>query len=257
MSKTVKCLALAFAGALLAAAPDTAGAGGLVQYSFNIANFSHPLSITNRYFPLAPGRRIVYYEFTRDECIVNDFVVSSQTKSFKGAYTGLVARVILDKSWLDRDCDGNRDVLLEDTKDWYAQDNAGNVWYFGEDTIEYQFDANGNPAGSSKFGSWEAGIDGARAGLIMLVNPQIGQYYQQEYYAGVAEDKGKVAALNASVSIGLGDFTGCVVTKEWSPLDTGAIERKSYCPNIGLLLVEEVGMEPGGAEAVKVSMSVP
>ena len=53
--------------------------------------------------------------------------------------------------------------VLEDTFDWYAQDTAGNVWYFGEDTTE--FDERGRP---DTAGSWEAGVDGAQAGIVML-----------------------------------------------------------------------------------------
>lgn len=245
MSTASKVAALAcilFSAAM--AAP--AHAGGLVQLQFEIANFSTPLAITNPYWPLTVGRHIVYFEATEDECIVNDFVVTNRTKRFGGAYAGLTARVISDQEWLDEDCDGGRDVLLEDTFDWYAQDNAGNIWYFGEDTTEFLFDEEGNPIGSSKLGSWEAGVDGAIAGLIMLAQPANGLFYQQEFYADVAEDKAKIIGVDAPISIGLGDFDGCIVTKEWTPLSPGEVEHKSYCPDIGLVLVEKFG---GGKNA--------
>jgi hypothetical protein len=223
-------------------AAATAAAGGRVELPFSLADFSAPLTIDNLYFPLAPGRHIVYFEADEDECIVNDFVVTNGTKSFSGAYAGLIARVISDREWLDEDCDGDRDVLLEDTFDWHAQDNAGNVWYFGEDTTEYLFDDEGNPIGSTKEGSWEAGVDGAVAGLIMLAEPGNGDFYQQEFYADIAEDRGKVLRTNARVSIGLGEFEDCLVTKEWSPLSPGSIEHKSYCPEAGgLVLIEHAG----------------
>ena len=204
-------------------ATATAGAGGLVELPFSLANFSAPLTIDNPHWPLAPGRHIVYFEVDDDECIVNDFVVTNDTKSFSGAYAGVTARVVSDREWLDEDCDGGRDVLLEDTFDWHAQDDAGNVWYFGEDTTEYLFDDEGNPIGSSKEGSWEAGVDGAVAGLIMLAEPGNGDFYRQEFYADIAEDRGKVLRTNARVSIGIGDFDDCLVTKEWSPLSPGSI----------------------------------
>jgi hypothetical protein len=62
---------------------------------------------------------------------------------FNGDYAGLTARVVLDREWLDEDCDGGRDVLLESTFDWYAQDDSGNIWYVGEDTTEFLYDDAG------------------------------------------------------------------------------------------------------------------
>ncbi|HEY0661716.1 MAG TPA: hypothetical protein VGD21_10430 [Lysobacter sp.] len=229
-------------------------AGGLVEITFQLADFSTPLTIDNPWWPLAPGRRIVYFE-VGDECVVNDFVVTRGSKQdFQGAYAGLSARAVRDREWLDEDCDGGRDVLLEDTFDWYAQDNAGNVWYFGEDTTEFLYDDEGNPIGSSKLGSWEAGIDGAVAGLIMLAHPAKGAFYRQEFYEDVAEDAAKVVAVNVPVSIGLGDFSGCLVTKEWSPLDPGAVEHKHYCPNVGLVLIEKLGGKTEVVEAIDLGL---
>jgi hypothetical protein len=229
-------------------------AGGLVEITFKLADFSTPLSIDNPWWPLAPGRRIVYFE-VGDECVVNEFAVTPDSKQdFQGAYAGLTARVIRDREWLDEDCDGGRDVLLEDTFDWHAQDNAGNVWYFGEDTTEFLFDDDGNPIGSSKEGSWEAGVDGAVAGLIMLAHPTKGAFYRQEFYEDVAEDAAKVVGLNVPVSIGLGDFSGCLVTKEWSPLNPGGLEHKHYCPNVGLVLIEKLGGKTEVVEAIDLGL---
>lgn len=223
-------------------AAAVAHAGGLVQPPFQLADFSMPLTIDNALWPLVPGRHIVYFEMSDDECIVNDFVVSDQVKAdFAGDYAGLQARVVADREWLDEDCDGGRDVLLEDTFDWYAQDDTGNIWYFGEDTTEFLFDDDGNPAGSTTLGSWEAGVDGAIAGLIMLAAPTPGDFYRQEFYAEVAEDAAKVVGVDRPVSIGLGDFSGCLVTKEWSRLSPGEVEHKHYCPGAGLVLIEQLG----------------
>ena len=72
---------------------------------------------------------------------------------------------------------------VEVTKDWYAQDSDGNVWYLGEDTKEYE---NGKVASTA--GSWEHGVDGAYAGIIIPADPKPGLEYRQEYYKGEAED---------------------------------------------------------------------
>lgn len=221
-------------------------AGGFVEATFDIANFNDPLDIDNPYWPLEPGTYIVYHEEADDECIVNDFRVTATVKSgFLGDYSGLTARQVWDQEWLDEDCDGGRDVLLEDTFDWYAQDDTGNIWYLGEETTSY-------PSGSMA-GSWEAGTDGAEAGIVMLASPQSGQFYRQEFREGEAEDMGKVLRLNAPVSIELDDFENCLVIKEWNPLSPGSIEHKYYCPNDGLMLVRELsGGKTVRVEAVEI-----
>ena len=225
-----------------------------IQPVFHLADFSHPLVIDNPYLSLPAGRHIVFYEVEGGECAVNDFVVTADTKSdFQGLYAGLSARAISDRVWLDEDCDGGRDLLLEDTTDWHGQDNVGNVWYFGEDSSAFEYDDAGNLVSTSKEGSWEAGRDGALAGLVMLAHPVKNVTYRQEFSPGVAEDLAKVKRINASVSTGLGEFVGCVVTREWTRLSPGDVEYKSYCPGAGLVLVEHSGQK-GGAEAVDLGL---
>lgn len=235
-------------------ASTRAHGGRPLQPAFHLADFSDPLAIDNPWLPLPAGLHIVYDEVEGDECSVDDFVVTDATKSdFQGIYAGLTARVISDRAWLDEDCDGDRDLLIEDTFDWHAQDDAGNVWYLGEDTTVFEYDDSGQVIGSSKEGSWEAGRDGALAGLVMLAHPLKGATYRQEYSAGVAEDTAKVKQVGADVSTGLGDFSDCVVTRESTRLAPGDVEYKSYCPNLGNVLAQLHGNK-GAAEAVDVSL---
>jgi hypothetical protein len=233
----------------------TAHSGGLVEQPFELANFSNPLLIDNPNWPLLPGLRVVYTEVSADECVTNEVEVTNDSKNdFLGAYAGLTARVVLDHAWLDEDCDGGRDQLLEDTFDWYAQDDDGNIWYVGEDTTAFEYDDEGNLTGSSAEGSWQAGTDGAVAGLIMLAAPTAGDFYQQEFLAGVAEDWAKVIGVDRKVETSLGTFEGCLVTKEWSPLDRGAVEHKYYCPNVGLVLVHEFHGKTTVAEPIEIDL---
>lgn len=121
--------------------------------------------------------------------------------------------------------------VIEDTLDWYAQDLDGNVWYMGEDTAEYE---NGEIVSTE--GSWEAGVDGARAGIAMPANPIIGVPYRQEFYPCHAEDVGVVRSLDETVTVPLGTFTGCLETSDYVPLEPGIDESKFYCPGIGNVL---------------------
>jgi len=254
--RTAAKLTAALMGALALLVAHKAHAGGLVEIPFDIANFTAPLAIDNPYMPLPPGMRVVFSEVSVDECVIDEVEVTSDSKNdFQGAYAGLTARVVLDHAWQDVDCDGGRDLLLEDTFDWYAQDNDGNVWYVGEDTTAYEYDEDGNPLGSSKEGSWEAGSDGAIAGLIMLAEPSSGDFYQQEFREGVAEDAAKVIGVDRQVTTGLGTFEGCLITKEWSPLSLGSVEQKYYCPDAaGLVLVREFHGKTTIAEAIEIDV---
>lgn len=229
-----------------------------VTLQFNLANFPDAANLTNPRLSYGNGDSFSYKAETPDGCewsVVHVAGLEPIDVDPGPGVTMLSVREVEDFEYEDEACDGpDAAELSEKTFDWYGQDNAGNVWYFGEDTTEYLFDDDGNPIGSTKEGSWEAGVDGAVAGLIMLAEPGNGDFYQQEFYADVAEDRGKVLRTNARVSIGIGDFDDCLVTKEWSPLSPGSIEHKSYCPEAGgLVLIEHAGGQ-AVAEAIDLGL---
>jgi hypothetical protein len=223
---------------VLAAAglPSVAAAGGKVDTAFDAADFSPGQPIDNPYWPLVPGTDLVFTDTSDDGCEVELFQVTNNVKSdFPPPYDSIVATEIYDRAWLSPECDGQY-ALTETTRDWHAQDTAGNVWYFGENTEAY--DADDCP---SSAGSWTAGVDGAEPGIVMLAHPQPGDTYRQEFSAGNAEDLAKVLRLNVAVDGGFGAYDGCLVTKEWSPLERGAVEHKYYCPaGGGLVLIKEL-----------------
>jgi hypothetical protein len=125
--------------------------------------------------------------------------------------------------------------LIEDTFDWFAQDKEGNVWYLGEDTKEYE---NGEVVSTE--GSWEAGVDGAEAGIVMLADPQVGDTYRQEWYPGHAEDAAEVVSLSEEVTVPYGTFTNCLQTREFSTIDPELNEYKYYCTAVGAVTLEVV-----------------
>ena len=185
--------------------------------------------IDNPYLPLDPGTTFVYEAETADEFILNKITVTNETKEI----IGVSCTIVYDVEWINN-------LLTEETYDWYAQDSSGNVWYFGEATTEYLYDDTGVLIGTSTEGSWEAGVDGATPGIVMLADPLPGISYRQEFYEGVAEDMAKVLRLNVSVSVDYGDFDDCLKTREWTPLNPGVIEHKYYAPGIGLVFIEEL-----------------
>jgi hypothetical protein len=149
--------------------------------------------------------------------------------------------VVMDSEWV-----GNE--LEEVTADWYAQDDSGNVWYFGEESKEFE---NGQVVSTE--GSWEAGVDGAQPGIVMKGNPIIGDIYRQEYYAGEAEDMGEVLSLSDTVSVPYGSFQNCLRTKDWTPLEPGIIENKFFALNVGE--IKSVVVEGGSETIVLISIS--
>jgi len=215
----------------------TSASAALAPPPFDAANFTPGQAINNQYWPLIPGTNQVYISQSEDGCEAELFSITNQTKSdFPPPYDSIVATVITDQSWLDPDCSGDY-ALIETTTDWYAQDDYGNIWYFGESTTAYD-DPTDCPSAA---GSWEAGVNGAQPGIVMLAYPTNGATYEQEFAADEAEDNAKVLRLNVRVSTALARFTDCLVTKEWSPLEHGYIEHKFYCPDGGgLVLITEL-----------------
>lgn len=192
--------------------------------------------VDNPYFPLPPGAKWTYEATTADGVEHDEFVVTSDSKTVNG----VDVVVVRDTVWVDG-------VLVEATDDWFVQDEAGNVWYFGEETCEYT-----NDECVDTVGSWEYGIDGAQPGILMPATPAVdGQPYFQEYYVGEAEDVGEVVEVGISVSVPAGDYTDCIKTHDTSHLDATLDEHKVYCPGVGNVLTEE---PTGNVELLSVTM---
>ena len=137
--------------------------------------------------------------------------------------------------------------VTEDTLDWYAQDRQGNVWYFGEQTAEYE---NGKVVSTE--GSWTGGVDGAQPGIVMLADPQVGDSYRQEYLKGEAEDLAAITATSGTVSAPAGSWSGSdvLVTEEWTPLEPDVREQKTYARGVGVV---EAHLLKGGKEQTKLT----
>ncbi len=205
----------------------------------NPSNFS--TKITNTYFSLPVGLKAESRGETEDGVETIEITVPGDTKVLMGVQT-LIYR---DKVWLDGE-------LIEDTKDYLAQDTEGNVWYFGEDVNNYE-----DGKLKDHHGSWLAGVDGALPGIWMKANPKVGDEYRQEYYKGEAEDTGTVISVSKTVTVPAGKFTDCLQTLDQNPLEPRSTdEYKYFCPQVkGFVL--ETDLEGGERiELVKVTQPV-
>ena len=181
--------------------------------------------VDNPWFPLRPGTTLIY-RGVKDGKPSRDVVTVSRGST---VIDGVPSATVKDDLYL-------KGKLEERTTDWYAQDSAGNVWYFGEATAEL------NPNGSVKntSGSWGAGRDGARAGIYMPANPHLGQSGLQEYYRGQAEDHYRVKDLAATVRTPAASSARALLTEEWTPLEPGVLDHKLYVRGIGTVLEQTV-----------------
>ncbi|HYR95705.1 MAG TPA: hypothetical protein VEM57_03170 [Candidatus Binatus sp.] len=177
-------------------------------------------AIDNPYFPLKPGTRFVYEGQTPQGLEHVEFFVTHNTK------------VILGVTCVEvHDTVQTAGQLTEDTLDWFAQDKDGNVWYFGEHTMELE-----GGLATTLAGTFVAGVAGAQPGIIMEAHPAIGDFYRQEFDLRNAEDFAEVVSLKESVTAGGVAYTNCLKTKETTPLEPDLLENKFYAANVGNIM---------------------
>jgi hypothetical protein len=190
---------------------------GSERVNLDPADFS--ANIDNRRWPMRVGSRWVYRVVdSSDGSVQRDVIkVTDQTKMIAD---GIEARVVSDVV-------SEHGKPTEVTKDWYAQDRHGNVWYFGEDTVEYR---HGRAFDN---GSWEAGIDGAMPGVALPAKPRVGMSYREEYSKGEAEDQSRVLALDEQAEVPAGHYRRVLMTEDFSPIEPKVSELKFYAKGSG------------------------
>jgi hypothetical protein len=198
------------------------GDGGDYQPDIEAADFVD--RIDNPYLPFLPGARWVYEGESEGELERIEVEVLDERREV----FGVDAVVVQDQVFVDGE-------LVEDTRDWYAQDREGNVWYLGEETAEYE---DGEVVSTE--GSWEAGVDGALPGIVMPADPQPGDVYRQEFYEGEAEDMAEVLRTDDQATVPAGTFDDVVTTREWTPLEPDVVEEKHYARGVGVIFENKV-----------------
>ena len=204
------------------------------------ANFvDNPLEIgdavaANPYFPLIPGTTWTYENTVAGE--TDTVEVFNETKEFEyPADSGQIFNCIVVN---DVVTDTESGEVIEDTDDWYAQDLEGNVWYFGELAQNFE---DGELVDIE--GSWKAGVDGAKPGILMWAYDGFGsdppqEVYRQEFSLGDAEDIGEFVEWVDSITVKGKEYTNVLKTKDYSPIEPDVFEYKYYAPGVGLILEE-------------------
>jgi hypothetical protein len=233
--------ALESSPAATTSAPEATLPTGAEPINLNPADFT--ADITHQYWPMKPGTRWTYRDV--DEKGEVQTVVVVATAETKKLANGVTARVVRDTVTAEGE-------LVEDTFDWYAQDSAGNVWYMGEDTAEFE---NGKIA--SRDGSFEAGVGGALPGILLPAEPQVGQKYRQEYLKGEAEDNGEVLGINQLVEVPAGRYSDALLTRDTTNLEPDVVEYKLYAPDVGPVLAVDISGGAAREALVKLDKAAP
>ena len=220
---------------------------GRYDPDFSPALFDDPKnpSNPNPYFPLTVGNHWEYHSTPSGEVDVVDIV--DETKLIAGV-TCIVARDVVSKNGLGQ----------ENTDDWYASAKSGATWYFGEEEKDFEIFPGDDPQRPELVGvsgSFKAGRDGAKPGIIFLASPHVGDIYFEEFALAEAEDVTEVLSTSykfgenmdldqnvpQALAVSLCSDGDCVVTKNFSLLEPGDVARKYYAKGIGVFLEVELG----------------
>jgi hypothetical protein len=195
------------------------------QQRFGPAEFTHV--ITNPYFPISLFTIKIFEGREEGDDGIERTRIESRTLTQTRVVMGITVTVLQESEYVDGE-------IVEVAHDFFAQHRrTGDVYYFGEDVDNYR---NGRIANHN--GAWVAGVGRNEPGIIMLAQPRVGQTYQQEFAPGEAEDRGTVMALDETVKVPAGEFSGCVKIKDTTPLEPDVEEFKWFCPGIGMVREE-------------------
>jgi hypothetical protein len=193
--------------------------------------------IDNRYWPMRRGERWLYKGSGDGTKARSRVRVTGKTKRLAN---GVRARAL-------RDAARENGRLVEVAFEWYAQDEAGNVWYLAEDVMEPVRGRLRRTEG------WEAGVDDVQPGVVMPGAPEVRMRYRQQHYARKNADRSEILSLEERVKVPDGYFKDVLMLRETTPLEPRALEYKFYAPGVGLVLTQEVS---GGSARLELARHV-
>jgi len=185
-----------------------------------VPSFSNPLQVTNPLFPIANLQSVVFTGQVDGEPFRSETTLLPETKRF--VLNGREVETLTSQYMAF--ADGR---LEEIALDWYAQDDNGAVWYFGEDVADYDEDG----VIFTHEGTWAVGRDDAPLAMIMPAQPQAGQVYRAETIAPIAWEEVTVQALGVTVEGPAGPIAGAMIGSELHM--EGTHQEKVFAPGYG------------------------
>jgi len=199
-------------------------------------SFSNPTTVTNPLFPASQQHSVIFLGTVDGEPFRSEVTLLPEPK----VITLNGRQVATLESQYVAFVDGR---LEEVALDWYGQDDAGAVWYFGEDVFNY---ADGDLADTG--GTWLAGRDGPVA-MIMPANPQLGDVYRPENIPGLVFEEVTVTAVGQMVDGPYGPVAGAILVDELHM--SGPNEDKTFAPGYGEFFTG------GGGDVEALALAVP
>ena len=188
--------------------------------------FSHPRDINNTYLPLAKLKRDII-EGSEDgkKTRVERTLKPEVQKTFNVAGQKVEALCMEDQIFING-------VIQEVALDYFAQDDAGTVYYLGEDVDEYDEHgklAQHNPPDDA----WLTGKDTPVPGIIIPAHPKVGDKFKSEDVSATVDESDEVVAVDETTTVPAGTFEHCVKIAEQVPGE--GLEYKYYAPGVGVV----------------------
>jgi hypothetical protein len=190
------------------------------KLNFNLKDCQLAPSGANSYFILKPGYQLIFEgkEDKKDHQLID--TVLNETKIVNGTKVGIL-----------EEKESEEGKVIEISKNYLAVCRPTNdIFYFGEDVDIYE---NGKIVDHE--GSWHAGVNNARAGILIPAKPELGMKYYSEFAPKIAEDRNEIKSLTDVVDTPAGKFENVLKVEETTPLEPGVKEYKFWAAGTGLI----------------------
>jgi hypothetical protein len=206
------------------------------RVDIEVPRFSNPTEVTNPLFPISRQESVLLLGRVDGEPFRTEVTLLPETRIIE--WEGQQVEVLVSQyvAYLSG-------RLHEVAYDFYAQDDNGAVWYFGEDVFNF---ADGKIVDTH--GTWIAGKDGPAA-MIMPADPKVGDVYRPENIPGLVFEEVTVKQVDQNLQGPLGPVAGGITIEEVH-MD-GVTEQKTFGPGYGEFLTG------GSGDVEAISLAVP
>ena len=219
--------------------PASSEVSGEPQFpDFDANSFDNPTMIDNEWMPMQPGMKWSYEGVAMDDegnSVMRriEFTVTDLTKEIQGVRTVV--------GWIEDFTDAE---LTEKEIAFYAQDNSGNVWYFGEHPEDFE------KGQFVEAPTWIAGFQDAKPGIVMMAKPQVGM---PNVYQGWGPEVGwsdyaQVEQMGQETCVPVDCFTDVLVNAETNLDEQGAFQLKYFARGVGEVRIGWKGNDAGQEE---------